>query len=228
MPASPDAASSSASARAAAGSEPVSSATRVASSAPPSMPAVGEVAEHGGDRAVVLLGEHLGRGEQRRLAAGVDDPQHRAQRDDGLAGADLALEQPVHRVVAARSAAISSSTSRCPSVSSNGSRASKASKQPAGPTGARLGRASCALLGAALGERHLRDERLVEPQPLRRRPGLLAVVRAGGSSASAVELEQPVLARTPAGSGSGTSSTTSSASRTASRDLSRRSLPVSG
>ena len=60
--------------------------------------ALGEVAEHRGDRAVVLLGEHLGRREQRRLAAGVDDPQHRPQRDDRLAGADLALEQPVHRV----------------------------------------------------------------------------------------------------------------------------------
>ncbi len=36
--------------------------------------------------------------EQRRLAAGVDDPQHRAQRDQGLAGADLALEEAVHRV----------------------------------------------------------------------------------------------------------------------------------
>ena len=46
----------------------------------------------------MLLGEHLGRREQRRLAAGVDDAEHRAQRDQGLAGADLALEQPVHRV----------------------------------------------------------------------------------------------------------------------------------
>ena len=46
----------------------------------------------------MLLGEHLGRREQRRLAARVDDAQHRAQRDERLAGADLALEQPVHRV----------------------------------------------------------------------------------------------------------------------------------
>ncbi len=61
-------------------------------------PAGGEVAEQGGDRAVVLLGEHLGRRQQRGLAAGVDDAQHRAQRDEGLAGPDLALEQPVHRV----------------------------------------------------------------------------------------------------------------------------------
>ena len=46
----------------------------------------------------VLLGEHLGRGEQCRLAAAVDDGEHRPQRDDGLATADLALQQPVHRL----------------------------------------------------------------------------------------------------------------------------------
>ena len=63
--------------------------------------ALGEVAEHGRDRALVLLGEHLGRGEQRCLAAGVDHLEHRAERDDRLAGADLALQQPVHRVALA-------------------------------------------------------------------------------------------------------------------------------
>ena len=63
-------------------------------------PALGERPEHRGDRAVVLLREHLGRREQRGLAAGVDDGEHRPQRHDGLAGADLALEQPVHRVLA--------------------------------------------------------------------------------------------------------------------------------
>ena len=52
------------------------------------------------DRAVVLLGEHLGRRQQHRLAAGVDDPEHGPQRDEGLAGADLALQETVHRVVA--------------------------------------------------------------------------------------------------------------------------------
>ena len=61
-------------------------------------PAAGQVAEQLGDRPVVLLGQHLGGREQRGLAARVDDPQHRPQRDQGLAGADLALEQPVHRV----------------------------------------------------------------------------------------------------------------------------------
>ncbi len=98
MPADPEAASSIAARRAAAPSEPVSSTTCVASSAPPSMPPCAELAEHLGDRAVVLLREHLGRREKCRLTSGVDDAEHRAQRDDGLAGADLALQQPVHRV----------------------------------------------------------------------------------------------------------------------------------
>ena len=61
-------------------------------------PAVGQLAQHGGDGAVVLLGEHLGRREEGGLAAGVDHPQHRPERHEGLAGADLALEQTVHRV----------------------------------------------------------------------------------------------------------------------------------
>ena len=47
-------------------------------------------------------GQHLGGREQRRLPAGVDDLQHRPQGHDRLARADLALQQPVHRCVAAR------------------------------------------------------------------------------------------------------------------------------
>ncbi len=60
--------------------------------------ALAEVAEHRLDRPEVLLGEHLGGCEQRRLPAGVDDLEHRPERDQGLAGADLALQQAVHRV----------------------------------------------------------------------------------------------------------------------------------
>ncbi len=54
--------------RAAVPCEPVSSATRVPMSVAAEQPALGQRAEHRGDRPVVLLGEHLGRGEQRRLA----------------------------------------------------------------------------------------------------------------------------------------------------------------
>ena len=59
---------------------------------------LGQRAEHAGDRPVVLLGEHLGRGEQGRLAARVHHLEHGPDRDHRLARADLALQQPVHRV----------------------------------------------------------------------------------------------------------------------------------
>ena len=48
----------------------------------------------------MLLREHLGGSEQRGLPAGVDDLEHGPDRDHGLARADLALQQPVHGVIA--------------------------------------------------------------------------------------------------------------------------------
>lgn len=47
----------------------------------------------------MLLGQHLGGGEHRGLSARVDDGEHGAQRDQRLPGTDLALQQPVHRVL---------------------------------------------------------------------------------------------------------------------------------
>ena len=46
----------------------------------------------------MLLGEGLGRRHQRRLVAGFERPQHRVDGDHGLAGADLAHQQPLHRL----------------------------------------------------------------------------------------------------------------------------------
>ena len=92
-----------------------------------------EVAEHRDDRAVVLLGEHLGRGEQRRLAAGVDDAEHRAQGDQRLAGADLALQQPVHRVRLGEVGLDLRADLALPAGSSKGSRASNAASRPPPP-----------------------------------------------------------------------------------------------
>ena len=46
---------------------------------------------------MMLAGEDLGRGEHRRLGAGLDRAQHRQQRDQRLARADVALEQAQHR-----------------------------------------------------------------------------------------------------------------------------------
>ena len=48
-------------------------------------------------RREVLLGERLGRRHQRGLVAVLDGPQHRGERDDRLAGADLAHQEPLHR-----------------------------------------------------------------------------------------------------------------------------------
>ena len=53
-------------------------------------------------RREVLLGERLGRRHQRGLGAGLDRAQHRVERDDGLARADLAHQQPLHRALARR------------------------------------------------------------------------------------------------------------------------------
>ena len=47
----------------------------------------------------MLLGERLGRGHQRALPALLDRAQQREEGDDGLARADLAHEQALHRVV---------------------------------------------------------------------------------------------------------------------------------
>ena len=55
-----------------------------------------ELAEQG---RVMLAGEDLGRGEERGLGAGFDRGKHRQHGNQGLARADVALEQPQHRDV---------------------------------------------------------------------------------------------------------------------------------
>ena len=54
------------------------------------------------DRQKVLFGEGLGRRHQRSLPAVLDRTQECVERDDGLARADVALQQPLHRHGAAR------------------------------------------------------------------------------------------------------------------------------
>jgi hypothetical protein len=56
--------------------------------------------EHAGDRVEVLLGEDLGRGHERRLLIGGDSHEHGVERDDGLAGAHIALDEAVGGCVA--------------------------------------------------------------------------------------------------------------------------------
>ena len=50
------------------------------------------------DAQEVLLGEDLGRRHERDLQAVLHRDQRGEQRDDRLAGADVALQQPIHRV----------------------------------------------------------------------------------------------------------------------------------
>ncbi len=57
-------------------------------------------AEHPSDRAQMLRSEHLGRSDERGLAAALGHLQHRAQRHERLARPDLTLNEPIHRPLA--------------------------------------------------------------------------------------------------------------------------------
>ena len=138
-------------------------------------PRLAERAEQIGDRPVVLLGEHLGRGEQRGLPARVDDLQHRAHSDHRLARTDLALQQPVHGMGAgqvgrdgpARGALAFGEAEREPGV--------EGVQQPAcpwRPGGGGQGRRGT----AALGQHGLQHERFV---PLEPGPGTLGLGHVG-------------------------------------------------
>ena len=85
MCAAPSAIAVSAARRSAAGRPPVSSVTLHR-----------QIAEQPRERAGVLLGQDLGRRHQSGLPAVLGGEQHREQRDDGFARADIALQQPVH------------------------------------------------------------------------------------------------------------------------------------
>lgn len=83
IPASPVTRASSAWRRAAAPMEPVSNTTLVPAPRRRAS-ALGQLPHHLGDRAVVLLGQDLGRRQHRGLAAAVDHTEHGAQRDHGV------------------------------------------------------------------------------------------------------------------------------------------------
>ena len=68
----------------------------------------------------MLPGEDLRRRHQHRLVPVGHCQEHRVDRHDRLAAADVALQQPVHRPVDAMSAAISAIAFSWPAVSSNG------------------------------------------------------------------------------------------------------------
>ena len=165
-----------------------------------------ERAEQRADAAGVLGGEHLGGREQRGLPAGVDDLGHRPQRDDGLAGADLALQEAVHRLVA-----VELGGELLPHVAlalgegerQRGVDGVEQSAGAAGPGGAGLEGGGA----AAGGEGELEGERLVPLEPVAARStssmrgGPVDVEQRGAASES-----RPWRARISSGSGSTTSS----------------------
>ena len=72
----------------------------------------------------MLAGEDFGRRHQRRLPSGLDDMGHRQQRDDRLARADVALQQPQHALRAPRGRrGWRRPPAACAPVSANGSAA---------------------------------------------------------------------------------------------------------
>ena len=143
----------------------------------PELAGRGERAEHGAQRAGVLLGQHLGGGEQRGLTAAVDHLQHRAQGDDGLAGAHLALEQAVHRRAAAELARQLASDVLLTPGQGEGQGGVERLEQPATSdlprrAGQRPGHR------AALGQHDLQHEGLVPLEPL---PGPRHLAHGGGA-----------------------------------------------
>ena len=118
-----------------------------------------EELEHG---AVVLLGEDLGGGEHHGLVAGVDGAEHGAQGDDGLAGADVALEKGAGGVGVAGAQPRKRVDDGLPVGEGEGQ--ARIEELLEGPVGAQLRGGGALVLGAALGEDRLEDEGLLEAE----------------------------------------------------------------
>ncbi len=138
------------------------------------LPGAAERAEQGAQRAGVLGGQHLGGRQHRRLRTGVDDLQHRPQRDDGLAGADVALDEPVHRVGTGQVGGDLGPDRLLARGEGERQRRVEGLQQPSGPGRERRGRAGDGGL-AAQRQRQLHAHRLVPDEPV---PGRV-VVRLG-------------------------------------------------
>ena len=151
------------------------------------------------DRREVLVGQRLGRRHQRGLAAVLDGAQHRVQRDDGLAGADLAHQQPLHRARRARGRR-RRRPSRCPGRRS-GVNGSGSARQARGDRG-RLGQRRGVDVGAALVAQAQLDD-LVEQQLVEGQAAaaalVVAEVRGGKRGRSVGKLQRLGAARPAAG-----------------------------
>ena len=133
----------------------------------------GRRARHiGAMRLEMLARQHLRRRHQGRLTAGLDDFRHRQQRDDRLAGADIALQQPQHARGAPRSARISASAAPARRSARRAGRRGSRDARPS-PVWLRPAmRRRCARVSA---ERQLMRQQFVEGQAQpRRRRGAMA------------------------------------------------------
>ena len=118
----------------------------------------------------MLAGEDLGRGHHRGLAAGLDGGEHGEERDQRLAGADVALEEAVHP---GRGGHVGGDLGDGAGLGVG--RARRGARRGRGPAGAPSPRVDEALgalhLRAGDGERHLVGEELVVGEPLARGGG---------------------------------------------------------
>ena len=149
----------------------------------------------------MLLGQGLGRRHQRRLVAGFERPQHRVDGDHGLARADLAHQQPLHRL--ARVEVGVDRRRRRPAGRRSARRAaSRASARPVSPALPKPRRRPRRALGAlARSEQRLVEEQLFEGEPLARASASL--LGAAGKWAARIASPTPASrrrARSSAGS----------------------------
>jgi hypothetical protein len=145
------------------------------------------------ERREVLLGQRLGGCHERRLRPVLHRPQHRVERHDGLAGADLAHQQPLHRLASGQVAV--DRRHRGPLVVRRRER--ERLREPAlGQRPGRverLGARALAALRAAAQERELEHEQLLErkPQAAALLPAEVRVVQRGGPVRPAPRRPQP-------------------------------------
>ena len=140
------------------------------------------------DALEMLAGEDFGRRHQRRLPSRFDDVGHRQQRDDRLARADVALQQPDHALRLGEIGADVLDRLRLRAGQREGQRVENALRQTAG---ADLGAAGDrAHARADHQQRELVGEQLVIGEPRRRRPGGVDVGRRRAAHASPAALRR--------------------------------------
>jgi hypothetical protein len=135
---------------------------------PAQLPGLRQRPEQGAQRPGVLRGEHLGGREHRGLPAGVDRLQHRPQRDQRLARADVALHQAVHRV-APRQVGRHLLADLALALGERVRQLRVERVEQATPAGRARGRRAGDDGGPAQGQRQLHAHRLVPDEPVARR-----------------------------------------------------------